>query len=1728
MRKFIVLGLLCALPALGATVTVIDDNLDANADSWQLNGAAAYVAADGDIQLTPNTGGLAGSAFFKTPVALGGEFTVEFEFNMIPPAPPTCDADGMAFVIMSSAATPNFLGGTGGYMGISGANSTFKTLMVEIDNWNDGNAYDRGNENHIGVAFFPNGLGDFSPRSQFLVNPADVNTFGAPDFEWTDPATQAATGPWKVILAFNRGQFTLTLECLNELNPFGPEIVLQGNFQSYQPWEDFGEALVGFAGGTGGCVMDHRIKNVKFTMPDAPTALPYNFTCAGTPNNQGIAVNWIGTATGLTRNGTPIDIAGKTPPILDAVGAGVYYYELTAAGQDPLTCRVVYSPDPGDPFSIFTVREDFEGVLDPNVWRLFGTATMIDGRVQLTSATNGQLGFIALDQPFFTERFHFEFDFEIANGTLADGMAIVFLSTGQVEGIPGWGGGMLGQGGQGFGPILGLEIDNYWNGAPMDGPQATGTQPAGGNGCRDHVGVNYTANPNGFLSQDNMTATSPYFIAYAPISDNAGWPGTFNGSGVWRVFGDVDGGAITIALQPPGGAKKTVLNKAIPGWRPFFGYLGFCGSTGGANQEHWIDNLVLQVKNPVTPKNFTVAVADDDVTLTWTNLQNYTTMTLFRNGVQIATKPDFTNNAQRYVDSNLPGGRYEYMLQVEYIGEQGTASGVVDVLPMTARARLTADGFVTAWITLGPFKQDVTAILDRAAPGYDLMAADWLTDGVISETDIRPKAGERVETAYVDLSPALSLWATTRTDDNPGGLYPTWFLWQDTDGNIAYEDIHLNDVNDAMSYAVAYIHNPNAQPADVYCGYGTDDSAYLRLNGEEVSYHNEPRGSGGAIQDWACLHLVPGMNCLLFKTFEGGGGFNFNFRLQDVDGTPIAFEQPFSYHVNPGEPGGSIQATTTDGKNYQFTAVTSAPVVSYEWDFDATDGNYIQARAQTVDYAFPANGTFLVTCAVRTAGGITAVYNALVTVTGALAPQIIDVLPDPDVCFQNAPYRRVMRVTSGTPTWSVTTAPAGIGAAIDADGVLTLPATAATGAVTFTVTATSAIGTDSDQFTVNFNLTEFADDFAANPLLNPTWVPDFPWDGGNITLSGDSGMVTVDVTDLTSNYDVWCGFDRAPKLRRPVTGDFSAEAKVTIEAESDPTGGALERYRHAGLMVQFDDSYTTPDSFMWGFIRTGVNMERNCGYDGMNVGDTPVVVDNALVAPYDGWFRLDRVGPVYTFYYKLNVADQWTLYRTITFDREPLWVGLFYKNFGEIATVSFDDVTIKPLSGGYDPGVSCAVGADGKVTLTWNEAPGATGATIFGYSVYTDEWTEQDPAAVWEELGTVAGGVKTFQHTPVVANGYNNFGYRLDVAYDDLATTSSCMVGVPAAGWVAFQDGFAPTPAYTGVQDAHTILYRTGISEYNTGRTDTIESGGWDLTGVDYKHGFIKFDVGAIPAGTTIQGAALSLHFWYERSGIAGASVLHTQYIAPVLKAWNEGHGLGVDGEPALCGELTYQSATRYDEPWEVPGTFGVSDVGAAVAQAEVDPADITAAWQCRILWESEDFTALVQNWINNPNGNNGVKLAPPTDGDMHNATGTYATGGYDFTSSDYNGGFYNYMRPALLVQVGGGSNLINVKMGTVNAGPGVDIADAIALLGYLFAQKAPPLCAKAADANDDDALNIADAITILGYLFSGKPMFAPDHSEIKAANNTCKGYDKSNFPAKIGALNACETPCVP
>ena len=64
---------------------------------------------------------------------------------------------------------------------------------------------------------------------------------------------------------------------------------------------------------------------------------------------------------------------------------------------------------------------------------------------------------------------------------------------------------------------------------------------------------------------------------------------------------------------------------------------------------------------------------------------------------------------------------------------------------------------------------------------------------------------------------------------------------------------------------------------------------------------------------------------------------------------------------------------------------------------------------------------------------------------------------------------------------------------------------------------------------------------------------------------------------------------------------------------------------------------------------------------------------------------------------------------------------------------------------------------------------------------------------------------------------------------------------------------------------------------------------------------------------------------------------------------------------------------------------------------------------------------------------------------------------------------------------------------GDGNADGAVDIADAIAVLSYLFSEATALVCPDASDANDDGQVDIADAIAVLGHLFAGAgPLPAP------------------------------------
>jgi hypothetical protein len=77
-------------------------------------------------------------------------------------------------------------------------------------------------------------------------------------------------------------------------------------------------------------------------------------------------------------------------------------------------------------------------------------------------------------------------------------------------------------------------------------------------------------------------------------------------------------------------------------------------------------------------------------------------------------------------------------------------------------------------------------------------------------------------------------------------------------------------------------------------------------------------------------------------------------------------------------------------------------------------------------------------------------------------------------------------------------------------------------------------------------------------------------------------------------------------------------------------------------------------------------------------------------------------------------------------------------------------------------------------------------------------------------------------------------------------------------------------------------------------------------------------------------------------------------------------------------------------------------------------------------------------------------------------------------------------------------------KRGDANADGGINLTDAVVLLGYLFLGNPATIpCEDAGDANDDGSLNLTDAVVALGYQFLGNPATLPPPGDTCGADPT-------------------------
>jgi hypothetical protein len=159
-----------------------------------------------------------------------------------------------------------------------------------------------------------------------------------------------------------------------------------------------------------------------------------------------------------------------------------------------------------------------------------------------------------------------------------------------------------------------------------------------------------------------------------------------------------------------------------------------------------------------------------------------------------------------------------------------------------------AAGFVTTWWIMGPW---VGPEIDTKRPpedGVDLQAKIKIGDQEVG-------------------------WLKHHTTDAMG------------DVNL---DVLLKPNDNVTAYTYAEVTVPQEQ--DVLLRTGSDDALKVWVNGKEVFKFASPR-SLQVDQDTIKAHLNAGVNRLLLKVVDWGGGWEACLRITDPSGKPIEFEQ---------------------------------------------------------------------------------------------------------------------------------------------------------------------------------------------------------------------------------------------------------------------------------------------------------------------------------------------------------------------------------------------------------------------------------------------------------------------------------------------------------------------------------------------------------------------------------------------------------------------------------------------------------------------------------------------------------------------------------------------------------------------------------------------------------------------------------------------------------------------
>ncbi len=490
------------------------------------------VIQDGYVRLTPANQNKTGSVIFEPITSdLIDEFIVSFDFYMGGGS----GADGISFVLINADETGNdILPGDGG---------AGQPLVVSFDTYGSS----PGDANHVEIR--SNGQIIAREEAPFLLD----------------------GGIWRhAEIEFKNGQLWLKLD--------------DGTLNVTTVWDGYPvpgvppmHARYGFGGRTGGATNNHRVDNVRFKLPlptndcdfsSTPDECDTDTDGDGTPDtceddDGDGSMNFEDLCTGDDNTGDPdgdgvcsdLD-ACPFDELDDSDGDGVCDSDdLCEGSDDTIDCNANGVPDACEPVHPDRL-EDFEttGNEQYTLNQNSNTTVVVEnGSVRLTEAAANQRGTIVFEPvtPIPAEDFTVEFDFYMGGGNGADGMSFALINADTT------GNDILFGDGGGNQPLV-VRFDTYRSNA---------------------------ADGNHAMLQSFGATLADELVAH-PL-DNGKWQ---------HASFTFESGAGTLVLTKANGDSTTIFsNVSVPSYTPIHARYGFGARTGGATNEHRVDNVHFAV-----------------------------------------------------------------------------------------------------------------------------------------------------------------------------------------------------------------------------------------------------------------------------------------------------------------------------------------------------------------------------------------------------------------------------------------------------------------------------------------------------------------------------------------------------------------------------------------------------------------------------------------------------------------------------------------------------------------------------------------------------------------------------------------------------------------------------------------------------------------------------------------------------------------------------------------------------------------------------------------------------------------------------------------------------------------------------------------------------------------------------------------------------------------------------